>query len=298
MPGHRCATTQVSPTDLDPSLAAPPVLRSVATQVVAAQLEPVEEAEAPLEEREFAIPAAVWLSTLGRAVARHVRLPRSARMGVAGSQHPRFIVENSPLDLVRAKCEAAGMVLQQPPAPPPHVKGQKRKRPSKNVVHTWKATGPMSAYKFCSVERFKKLGQGSAALMAPGKGRFMSDVLTLAIPPITVKHVQNANGWTAHVDLYLGVFNSQNVFTLPLRANTIYQGQIDPTALFKKMALKVLAEMLLRKMPVSRQFVTLLPESARREARSQALPESDASDSESDSTSTSESEAESGSESE
>ena len=117
--GHRCATTQVSPWDLDPSLKPPPQLRSTGTLVTAAELEPVVEVEKPWEERDFGIPASVWLSTLHRAVARHVRLPRSAKSGVAGSQHPKFIVENSPLELVRLKCEAAGMVLQPPPPSPP-----------------------------------------------------------------------------------------------------------------------------------------------------------------------------------
>ena len=47
---------------------------------------------------------------MGKKVARHVRLPRSAKTGVPGSQHPVFYVDNSPLEFVRLKCEEAGMV--------------------------------------------------------------------------------------------------------------------------------------------------------------------------------------------
>ena len=75
------------------------------------------------------------------------------------------------------------------------------------------------------MEQYKQLGQGSAALMKPPRGRVTSDVFTIVIPPITVVHTATADTWTATVDLYLGVFNSNNLFTLPLRANTIYSGQ-------------------------------------------------------------------------
>ena len=77
------------------------------------------------------------------------------------------------------------------------------------------------------MEEYKKLGQGSAALMAPRMGRVVSDVFTIAIPPITVQHIATPTTWTAKVDLYLGVFNSSNVFTLPITANTLYQGQVS-----------------------------------------------------------------------
>ena len=51
--GHRCATTQVSPWDLDPSLKPPPQqLRSTGTLVTAAELEPVVEVEKLWEERD------------------------------------------------------------------------------------------------------------------------------------------------------------------------------------------------------------------------------------------------------
>ena len=123
--GYQCRTTQVSAWDLDPSLRSPPQMCSTSAQVMTEELEPVVERETPWQERDFSIPASVWEATLGRAVARHVRLPRSAKSGVAGSQHPRFIVENSPLELVRLKCESAGMVLQEPP-PPPHATATRR----------------------------------------------------------------------------------------------------------------------------------------------------------------------------
>lgn len=87
------------------------------------------------------------------------------------------------------------------------------------------------------MEEYKKLGQGSAALMAPGRGRTVSDVLTIAIPPITVKHIATPSTWTAKVDLYLGVFNSSNVFTLPMTANTLYHGQVSYTPYAYKLLL-------------------------------------------------------------
>ena len=92
--GYQCRTTQVSAWDLDPSLRSPPQMCSTSAQVTTEELEPVVERETPWQERDFSIPASVWEATLGRAVARHVRLPRSAKSGVAGSQHPKFIVEN------------------------------------------------------------------------------------------------------------------------------------------------------------------------------------------------------------
>ena len=75
------------------------------------------------------------------------------------------------------------------------------------------------------MEQYEKLGQGSAALMAPPRGRETSDVFTIVIPPITVVHTATEDMWTADVDLYLGVFNSNNLFTLPLNSNSIYRGQ-------------------------------------------------------------------------
>ena len=124
--GYQCRTTQVSAWDLDPSLRSPPQMCSTSAQVTTEELEPVVERETPWQERDFSIPASVWEATLGRAVARHVRLPRSAKSGVAGSQHPRFIVENSPLELVRLKCESAGMVPCRSPPPQPHATATRR----------------------------------------------------------------------------------------------------------------------------------------------------------------------------
>ena len=58
--------------------------------------------------------------------------------------------------------------------------------------------------------------------------------------------------------MYLGVFNDQGLFTLPPTANEIYQGQQDPTELFKRMALKILGEMYVRRLPISNKFKELL----------------------------------------
>ena len=55
----------------------------------------------------------------------------------------------------------------------------------------------MTAFKFCCVDQFKKLGVGSGALAAPGKGRESSTVLTIAIPPIVVTHSQSKGEWTS-----------------------------------------------------------------------------------------------------
>ena len=205
--------------------------------------------EIPWREREFAIPAGHWLASLGKKVARHVRLPRSAKTGVPGSQHPVFYVDNSPLELVRLKCEEAGMV---------QTSQVKRGQTVKTI---FEGLGPTTAYRFCDVDKYKALGRGSAALMAPPAGRHQSDVLTLAIPPITATHIATKDSWTLKVELYLGVFNSSNTFTLPLKANEIYAGMPDPTELFKRMALKVIREMCEsdRIYPVSRALIRLLP---------------------------------------
>lgn len=50
--GYRCKTTQVSPTDLDPSLPSPPQFCSTGTCVTAEELEPAVEVEIPWEQRE------------------------------------------------------------------------------------------------------------------------------------------------------------------------------------------------------------------------------------------------------
>ena len=90
----------------------------------------------PWREREAVIPARIWLAGMQQAVARHVRLPRSARSGVAGSQHPRFEIQNTPLELLRAKCLEAGMTES-----PPERKGKK-------TITTFKGMGPMTAYRY------------------------------------------------------------------------------------------------------------------------------------------------------
>ena len=235
---------------------------------------PTPPPEIPWEERTFALPASHWLACLRRRVALHLRLPRSAKTGVAGSQHPCFKIDNSPLELVRLKCEEAGMAQLS------------QVRRGKTTYTTFRGLGPMSAYKFCTVEKYKALGQGSAALMQPPRGRATSDVMTIAIPPITAVHIATADTWTLKVDLYLGVFNAADAFTLPVNASTLYAGQGDPTALFKRMALKVLREMCERGLPVSRAFAMLLPP----EARPPLPPASSDSDSESELSSESEEE--------
>ena len=64
--------------------------------------------------------------------------------------------------------------------------------------------------------------------------------------------------WTMKVDMYLGVFNDSSRFTLPVNANDLYQGQADPTQLFTRMALQVLGEKYVRRMPISYKFKALL----------------------------------------
>ena len=84
-------------------------------------------------------------------------------------------MENSSLKLVALKCLQAGLEQEG-----------ERRRVGKALVTTFKGMGPMTAYRFCQTQYFKKFGQGSGALMAPGKGKDSSDVVTVAIPPITV----------------------------------------------------------------------------------------------------------------
>ena len=66
---------------------------------------------------------------------RHVRLPRSARTGVPGSQNPTFEILNTPLELLRLKCEEAGLKEM--------VQVVSRRK----TVTTFKGMGPMTAYK-------------------------------------------------------------------------------------------------------------------------------------------------------
>ena len=232
-----------------PSPPAPPPATPIPIQgAQAAQAIPLSQssqvAEVPWEERDFKLPASVWLSTLHKLVARHVRLPRSATSGVAGSQHPRFSMDNTPLELAKLKCEQAGLVYQ----------GMKTRGVTTRT--SWKGSGPMTAFNFCRTQQYKSLGVGMAALRAPGKGQTVSDVLTMAIPPITVTHVETLDEWRLEVDMYLGVFHSSKRFTLPVNANDLYT--TDPTPLFVRMAVKVVKEMHARQFPLSRAFKRLL----------------------------------------
>ena len=186
------------------------------------------------------LPACLWLNALQKKAARHVRLPRSAVSGVAGSQHPKYIIENSPFSLVEKKCLQAGLEMQE----------GGRVQTHNTITTTFKGWGPMTAYHFCQVDKFKRLGMGSGALKVPIKGQSFSDVLTFAVPPITVIHKETADGWTATIDHYLAVYNSSDLCTLPSNSNTIYKGA-DPTELFKRTAKMILGEMAAREMPLS-----------------------------------------------
>ena len=73
-----------------------------------------------------------------------------------------------------------------------------------------------------------------------------------------LQHIQSEHEWTAKVEMYLGVFNDSGRFTLPANANFLYRGQTDPSELFKRMALQILGEMLVRNMPISNKFKALL----------------------------------------
>ena len=124
----------------------------------------------------------------------------------------------------------------------------------------FKGVGPMTAFKFCSVERMKALGHGSGALVAPrAQTGLGGEVLTLACPPITVKHVETKHEWKMEVDFYLGVYNDMDRFTLPQPANFIYGNQEEVEQIFRDAALYVLGEMLVRGFPISQRFKELLP---------------------------------------
>ena len=200
---QRVGNSPQSPVDAYTPVEPPPPTRTIATS-------PVPPVALPWEEQEYSLPAYIWLNTLEKAVARHIKLPRSALQGAPGSQHPTFTIFNSPLELVRLKCEAAG--LQQ--------EGDTTTRGQRKVT-VFKGMGPMTAFNFCRVERMKALGHGSGALVAPRRstGR-LSEVMTLACPPITVKHIETKHEWKMEVDFYLGVYNDMDRFTLPQPANT------------------------------------------------------------------------------
>ena len=209
-----------------------------------------EGPQASWEERTFQLPASIWLSTLEVAVARHIKLPRSALQGAPGSQHPTFTIANSPLALVRLKCEDAGLHQEGGTV----TKGQRK-------VTVFKGSGPMTAFKFCSVQKMKALGHGSGALVAPRQSTgLVSEVLTLACPPITVRHVETRHEWKMEVDFYLGVYNDLDRFTLPQPANLIYgNDQEEVEEIFRQAARYVLGEMLVRGFPISQRFKELLP---------------------------------------
>ena len=179
-----------------------------------------------------------------------MRLPRSAVSGVPGSQHPVYTIENSPFTLVKAKCLEAGMILE----------GAERikNKVGKKLTTTWKGWGPMTAFNFCQVDKYKKLGMGSGALKAPVKGQEFSDVLTFAVPPITVVLQETEDEWIATIDHYLAVYNSSDLCTLPAKSNAIYL-RGDPTDLFKATARMILGEMAIREMPLSKALKLQLP---------------------------------------
>ena len=81
----------------------------------------------------------------------------------------------------------------------------------------------MTAFNFCCVEKMKALGHGSGALVGPRVATGLhSEVMTIACPPITVRHVATKHEWVMEVDFYLGVYNDRDRFTLPQPANVIY----------------------------------------------------------------------------
>ena len=85
-------------------------------------------------------------------------------------------------------------------------------------------------------------------------------MMTIACPPITVRHVATKHEWVMEVDFYLGVYNDRDRFTLPQPANVIYgNNQEGVEAIMRQAAQYVLGEMLVRGFPISARFVQLLP---------------------------------------
>lgn len=203
----------------------------------------------------MSFPAIKWLNALRKMVANHIRLPNSGKSGVPGHQHPMFPLHNTPLELCRRRCTEAGLVQKG---------GAKRK--GETTVTTFRGDGPMSAYRFCDLkEEVKRWGVGSAlpilSKKRPGKqaAERQGDQLVLAIPPITVVHHDSPWGDWIEVDFYLGIYNSNDRFTLPSTANNLYKSSVAATEeILKKMALKVLGEMLVSLMPLSKKFKRLL----------------------------------------
>lgn len=197
----------------------------------------------------FTIPGKIWLRTIEKKVCAHLRIPRSGGEDKPGTSHPRFKVSMTSADAVRFKCEQAGI---------PQAIGPNKKSDRNSTVY--EGQGPMMAYHFCQTQKYKKLGQGSGALMAPGKFRTDSDTLVFAVPPITVTH--NAATWVMTVDFYLCVFNGEGNgqtgrITLPPNPNILY-GTQNVEALFERTAIHILGEMRGRRFPLSANFKNIL----------------------------------------
>ena len=193
----------------------------------------------------FTMPGNFWLTALEKRVAAHIRIPRSGTSpGKEGTARPSFKIPYSPPDAVRLKCQEAGI-------PCVGTTGELTK---------YEGKGPMMAYRFCNTHVHKKLGQGSGALMAPGKNRKDSDVLIFAIPPVSISH--NSRTWEMKVEFYLGVFNGEGNnqegrFTPPPWANQLY-GTQNVETIFTNTALKILGDMHIRGLPISKNFRTIL----------------------------------------
>jgi hypothetical protein len=91
-----------------------------------------------------------------------------------------------------------------------------------------------------------------------GKKTKTSAVLTFAVPPITVTHVESCHEMTMKVDFYLAVYLDSNLLVLPSTANLIYSHMSNPNATFKKMALYILEAMAQRDLPLSQPFLALV----------------------------------------
>lgn len=200
----------------------------------------------PIWDSVAEIPARVWLNTLLKRVARVVRAPNSAKTGVAGNQHPSFSIDMSPYDLTERKCLEAGLKRQQDT------------RVAGNLVRTWRGDGPYMAYQFCRTNLRKPFGQGSGVLAAPRRNRPHSSVLTIAIPPITVKHIEGEDDLEMTVDFYLAVFLDTGALILPSNSNRLYKPTSNPTQLFTGMAMHILGEMATRDFPLSSKFHEML----------------------------------------
>eukprot|EP00966_Prymnesium_polylepis_P011032 253597-Prymnesium_polylepis.1 len=170
----------------------------------------------------LSIPGTVWLKTLEETVSARIRVPRMGKEGKPGSAHAKFKLPFSTAEAVRLNCESAGIPVET----------------TEGTVTTYKGMGPMQAYKFCNTQQYKKFGQGSGALMAPGKFRTDSDTLVFAAPPITVKH--DSETYVMEVEFYLVVYNGEGNdrtgrVTLPPNSTALY-GTQDMDALYSKTA--------------------------------------------------------------